>query len=54
MYCNLNDQKLISLLKEGDELVYIEIYNRYKKLLQNQAYKKPIYNLNQNAEKWQP
>ncbi|NRF41917.1 RNA polymerase sigma factor [Pedobacter foliorum] len=39
-YCNLNDQELISLLKEGDELAYTEIYNRYKRLLQNHAYKK--------------
>jgi len=40
MYQNLNDQELISLLKEGDEIAYTEIYNRYKNLLQNHAYKK--------------
>jgi len=40
MYSNLNDQELISLLKEGDEVAYTEIYNRYKRLLQNHACKK--------------
>ncbi len=40
MYGKLNDQELISLLKQGDEIAYTEIYNRYKSLLQNHAYKK--------------
>lgn len=40
MYRNLNDLELISLLKEGDEIAYTEIYNRYNSLLQNHAYKK--------------
>jgi len=40
MYSNLNDQELMFLLREGDELAYTEIYNRYKRLLQSHAYKK--------------
>lgn len=40
LYRNLNDQELTILLKGGDEHAYTEIYNRYKRVLQNHAYKK--------------
>jgi RNA polymerase sigma-70 factor (ECF subfamily) len=34
------DQELVALLRQGSEAAYTEIYNRYKNLLQNHAYKK--------------
>lgn len=37
---NISDQELIMLLREGDKRAYTEIYNRYKNLLYNHAYKK--------------
>ncbi|MCJ8208837.1 RNA polymerase sigma-70 factor [Mucilaginibacter sp. RS28] len=35
-----SDQELVSLLREGSEEAYAEIYNRYKWLLHTHAYKK--------------
>lgn len=40
VYPDLNDQQLIVLLKQGDELAYREIYERYDKLLFIFAYRK--------------
>jgi RNA polymerase sigma-70 factor, ECF subfamily len=37
---NISDQELIMLLREGDKGAYTEVYNRYKNLLYNHAYKK--------------
>jgi RNA polymerase sigma-70 factor (ECF subfamily) len=39
-YQNIDDQELIARLRNGDQLAFTEIYNRYKHLLQNHAYKK--------------
>src|ERR1700744_6432068 len=39
-YANYTDQELATLLRQGDQRVYIEIYDRYKVLLQQHAYKK--------------
>ncbi|TSJ36411.1 RNA polymerase sigma-70 factor [Mucilaginibacter corticis] len=36
----ISDHDLVSLLQEGDENAYVEIYNRYKWLLHTHAYKK--------------
>lgn len=40
MYKNLSAQKLTILLKQGDEYAYLELYDRYKLLLQKHAYNK--------------
>lgn len=39
-YQNINDQELVMLLRKGDKRAYTEVYNRYKNLLYNHAYKK--------------
>ncbi len=39
-YSTYTDEELFSLLKEDDQLAYLEIYDRYKVLLQNHAMKK--------------
>lgn len=39
-YTTLNDNELAVLLKDGDNLAYTEIYNRYNALLYLHAYKK--------------
>jgi len=36
----LSDQQLVSLLREGNQDAYIEIYDRYKVILQQHACKK--------------
>ncbi|MDB5157292.1 MAG: polymerase subunit sigma-70 [Mucilaginibacter sp.] len=36
----VSDQDLVSLLQEGNEAAYVEIYNRYKWLLHTHAYRK--------------
>ncbi len=39
-YNTYTDQKLAALLKSGDRIAYTEIYDRYKTLLYQHAYKK--------------
>ena len=39
-YQNFTDQTLLTLLKQGDKEAYTVIYDRYKNLLYNHAYKK--------------
>jgi RNA polymerase sigma-70 factor (family 1) len=39
-YSSYSDAELINLLKLGDQAAYVEIYDRYKVLLQQHAYKK--------------
>ncbi|MES2827369.1 MAG: RNA polymerase sigma-70 factor [Bacteroidota bacterium] len=40
MLATVSDNDLVSLLREGDEDAYVEIYNRYKWLLHTHAFKK--------------
>ncbi|WP_238387203.1 RNA polymerase sigma factor [Sphingobacterium olei] len=40
VYSNQTETELMTLLKEGDHKAFLEIYDRYKVLLQQHAYKK--------------